>query len=95
MAASDYGPIPVGRLNVEKGRMYDALGEGRRVQISRHGRVCTVIEPHNRLTVDVLAAYAVAGDDLPLRELIPATISSGNPSELITDAENGIPSYVT
>jgi antitoxin (DNA-binding transcriptional repressor) of toxin-antitoxin stability system len=92
---SDYGPIPISRLKDEGNNLFDALANGRRVLISRHGRVVAAIEP---ASVDrhthQLAAFAVRAADAP-NEVTATDLNQGSPSEAVREAEQGRPSLLT
>ncbi|QIK66840.1 hypothetical protein G7072_11245 [Nocardioides sp. HDW12B] len=93
--ATDYGPIPISQFKAEAGRIFDALADGRRVLISRYGRVVAAISPasapeHAPLMADFAVDYADS-----LRELNASDIAQGSPSESIRLAERGVTSLLT
>ncbi len=93
--ATDFGPVPASQVKKESSRIFDALGEGRRVLISRYGKVIAAIDPVTHpLYEHVLAAYAMPGF-ADTHELTATDISQDGPAERIRAAEDGIPSLVT
>lgn len=92
--ATDFGPIPASQVKSESNQIFSALEQGRRVLISRYGKVVAVIDPPLApRDSPMLAAYAVQGFDEP--ELTATEIAQGAPSEHIRRAEEGIASLVT
>lgn len=92
----DYGPIPMSRLKHEANAVYQALQEGRRVLISRHGAVVAAIDPVSLdRHVRELARFALPseGDELP--HLTARELMQGSPSDFVRRAEEGSPSLVT
>jgi antitoxin (DNA-binding transcriptional repressor) of toxin-antitoxin stability system len=93
--ATDFGPVPASQVKSESNRIFDALEQGRRVLISRYGKVVAVIDPPSLARHGhMLAAYAVLGLGTPL-ELTATEIAQGAPGEHIRRAEEGTPSLVT
>ena len=87
--AGEYGPVPISRLKDEVVRMSDALKQGRRVLISRQGRVVAQIEPASALRhADVLASFAVDAESAP-RAISPTLLSQGAGSDAVHAAERG------
>lgn len=85
--AAEYGPVPISRLKEESSRVFSALEAGRRVLISRHGRVVASIEPADQAGhADLLAGFAVGVD---VGELTSTQISQGSPSAAVHEAEQG------
>lgn len=93
--ATYFGPIPASQVKKESTRIFDALEQGRRVLISRYGKVVAAIDPASRQRHEhLLAAYAAPGFDT-VRELTATEISQDGPAERIRDAENGSAALVT
>lgn len=91
----DYGPVPASQMKTEANRVFSALEQGRRVLISRYGKVVAVIQPPSEtLHGDMLMAYAVTSPDRP-DELTATEIGQGAPGEHIRRAEQGFTSLVT
>lgn len=95
MAQPDYGPVPVSRLKDESTRIFAALGDGRRVLISRRGQVVAAIEPASidRHAAE-LARFALPSEG-PMAEITASDLSQGSPSERVRAAESGTPSLLT
>lgn len=95
MHTENFGPVPIARFKPDSGLMFAALEEGRRVLLSKHGRIVARIEPHNRLRPGLAASYATPGEPL-LRDLNATTINQSSPSKLINEAvERGVPCFVS
>ena len=94
MSQTDYGPVPVSRFKPESTEIFDALATGRRVLVSKHGRVVAVIDPPHAVPQEFLAAYAVPGDRV-FAELTASDINQGSPSSAVAEAVGGSPSFVT
>lgn len=96
MATMDYGPIPVSRLKDEAPAFYEALSKGRRVLVSRHGRVVAAIEPVSVTSHSTqLAQFAAASTSAQVSDLSATNFGQGSPSEYIRMAESGTSSLVT
>ncbi|MEI2777157.1 MAG: hypothetical protein V9G19_14540 [Tetrasphaera sp.] len=96
MSEPDFGPIPVSRLKGESGHIFAALGQGRRVLISRRGQVVAAIDPATvERYPEELARFALPGEQ-HMDELTASDLSQGSPSEAVrAAAEDGVSSYVT
>ena len=92
----DYGPVPVSRLKHESSSIFDALEAGRRVLISRSGKVVAAIEPASveRHALQ-LAGYAVTHPGADIDELSATSIGQGSPSRAVRAAEEGRSTLVT
>lgn len=97
MSPLDYGPVPVSRLKTEAGAVFQALQEGRRVFISRHGVVVAAIDPVSlNRHVRELARFALpVEDDEALPQLTAREFQQGSLSDYVRRAEEGSPSLVT
>ena len=95
MRTENFGPVPIARFKPDSGSMFTALEEGRRVLLSKRGRVIARIEPHTQLRPGLAALYATPGEQL-LRDLTATRINQGSPSKLINEAvECGVPCFVS
>lgn len=95
MPTPDFGPIPISQLKAQRRQIYAALSEGRRVLLSRHGRVVTVIEPMSaQHHAAILAKFAMDTPDA-LPQITASSFSEGSISDRIRQAEAGQPTLVT
>lgn len=94
MYSHDFGPIPVSRLKADAPQIFEALGQGRRVLVSRRGEVVAAIDPPDAIDTQVLAEYALPGRR-NLDELSASEINRGSPSRAVADAAKGLARYVT
>jgi antitoxin (DNA-binding transcriptional repressor) of toxin-antitoxin stability system len=94
--SDDFGPIPISRLKQESPGIFDALDAGRRVLVSRSGRVVAAIEPASveRHALS-LATFALPHAAEVVHELSATSIGQGSPSRAVHAAEAGQPSLVT
>lgn len=93
--STDYGPVPISQFKAESGRIFDALARGKRVLISRYGRVVAAISPASAPEhASLLANFAVDYSD-SVRELNASNIAQGSPAESIRLAERGVTSLLT
>lgn len=92
----DYGPVPVSQLKQESPAVFDALAAGRRVLISRSGKVVAAIEPPSieRHALQ-LAGYAVPHAGEAIDELSATIIGQGSPSRWVRAAQEGRSTLVT
>lgn len=75
--------------------LFTALEAGRRVLISRYGRVVALVEPYSRVNLELLANYSIPVDP-PFGEISAKTIRAGNPSGFIAKVvSRAQPFYVT
>lgn len=91
----DFGPIPVSQFKVQSRQIFEALGRGRRVLLSRYGRVVAAIEPatpdrHRTL----LAAFAMDAPDAA-SSLSATDIAQGSMSDRVRMAEKDEPTLLT
>lgn len=96
MTILDYGPIPVSRLKDETTAIFEALSDGQRVLVSRHGRVVAAVEPVSVASHSTqLARFAAASTSAQVRDLSATNFGQGSPSQYIRLAESGTSSLVT
>lgn len=94
MTTSDYGPVPMAQFKDRSGEVYAALDEGRRVLLSRHGRVIASIDPATVAQhAPLLASYALHGSSIA--ELSPKTIGQGSPARVLRSVQEGATALVT
>jgi hypothetical protein len=91
---ADYGPVPVSRIKAEATAIFDALARGRRVLVSKHGRVVAAIDPPRAVPPELLVDYVTPGEPV-LDELTAQVINQGSPSAAVTASVEGSPHYVT
>jgi LacI family transcriptional regulator len=94
MAEAELGPIPVSRLKIEAVSIFAALANGRRVLISRRGRVVAAIDPVGSLALETLAQFATPGKT-DMGELSASDINRRSPSAAIELSLKGVDHYVT
>lgn len=93
MLPTDFGPVPVSRLKEESREIFKALGEGRRVLVSKRGDIVAAIEPPGEERLLEVATYALPRTR-PLPELTASEINQ-SASPAIARALEGETLYVT
>jgi antitoxin (DNA-binding transcriptional repressor) of toxin-antitoxin stability system len=84
---ADFGPIPVGRFKKEASRIAEALEDGRRVLVSKQGRVVSTIVPAGAADMEMVFAYAVHGATEDV--LTARVVNQGSPSSYVARAAAG------
>jgi hypothetical protein len=91
---NDYGPVQVSRIKAESTPIFDALAHGRRVLVSKHGRVVAAIDPPDVIPHELIIDYALPGDR-HFAELSASDINQRSPSAAVAAALEGDRVYVT
>ncbi|MGJ7440974.1 tetratricopeptide repeat protein [Aquipuribacter sp. MA13-6] len=93
-SSPDYGPVPVSRLKDDVQDWFQALEDGRRVLVSRHGQVVAAIDPPSMPRhTHQLASFALR--EPSVKELSATDIGQRSPSEAVHRAERGESILVT